>query len=468
MLTVLAFIVTMGLLVTVHEYGHFQVAKWCGVKVLTFSIGFGKPLWRKTFGADNTALVIAAIPLGGYVKMLDEREFASESDADLLSQQAAYSEAELARAFNRQSVAKRIAIVLAGPIANLLLAIVLYWLLFMMGVVGVKPIVGKVTAGSPAAAASFADGETIQTINGKKVATWQEASWILLNESLKSDSVTVEAVNDAHQIHVHQLDVAIMRQEEGNRDILTALGLTPFQPNMPAVVGEIAQNSPAALAGFKAQDLVLSISKNNVISPINHWEAFVQAIRENPNTPLEVEIQRGEIILKLPVTPEQVTENGEIVGRIGAALNLSQPTGNQLLTTSHDSAFSALLKATEKTWDISIFTLKMFGRMLTGQASLKGISGPVTIANYAGQSANIGLKAFISFLAVISISLGVLNLLPIPVLDGGHLMYYIVEIFTGKSTSETVMVIGQKIGLTLLGGMMILAFYNDINKWITG
>lgn len=462
MLTILTFLLTMSILVTVHEYGHFQVAKWCGVKVLRFSIGFGNPLWSKTFGKDKTELVISAIPLGGYVKMLDERELAAESD--LAVPEVTYSEIELKRAFNRQSIAKRIAIVLAGPVANLLLAICLYWLLFAMGIVGMKPILGKVIDHSPAAIASFAHGETIQKINGKEVTSWQEVSWILLKESLKNNSVEVEAISSNHEIHIHQLDLSNINQETASKDILTASGLTINQPDVPALIGEVTKNSPADLAGLKTNDLVLSINQYKV----SNWEDFVKNVRNSPNKPIEIEVLRDSKTLNFRVSPEKIEENGKSIGRIGIAFKMDDAQQNKLFVSTHYSASGALLKATEKTWDISVFTLKMLGKMLTGQTSLNGVSGPVTIASYAGQSAKMGLKVFIGFLAVISISIGVLNLLPIPVLDGGHLMYYIVEIFTGKPTSDVALNIGQKFGFFLLGCMMILAFYNDINRLITG
>lgn len=462
MLTILTFLLTMSILVTVHEYGHFQVAKWCGVKVLRFSIGFGNPLWSKTFGKDKTELVISAIPLGGYVKMLDERELAAESD--LAVPEVTYSEIELKRAFNRQSIAKRIAIVLAGPVANLLLAICLYWLLFAMGIVGMKPILGKVIDHSPAAIASFAHGETIQKINGKEVTSWQEVSWILLKESLKNNSVEVEAISSNHEIHIHQLDLSNINQEAASKDILTASGLTINQPDVPALIGEVTKNSPANLAGLKTNDLVLSINQYKV----SNWEDFVKNVRNSPNKPIEIEVLRDSKTLNFRVSPEKIEENGKSIGRIGIAFKMDDAQQNKLFVSTHYSASGALLKATEKTWDISVFTLKMLGKMLTGQTSLNGVSGPVTIASYAGQSAKMGLKVFIGFLAVISISIGVLNLLPIPVLDGGHLMYYIVEIFTGKPTSDVALNIGQKFGFFLLGCMMILAFYNDINRLITG
>lgn len=460
MLTALAFIFTLGLLVTVHEYGHFQVAKWCGVKVLKFSIGFGKPLLSKKIGLDQTEFILAAIPLGGFVKMLDERELDSESE----SSSARYSEADLARAFNRQSVAKRIAIVLAGPAANLLLAILLYWCLLMMGVVGMKPIVGKVIERSPAAVASVTLGETIQKINGKDVATWQEVRWLLLNESLKNKSVEIQAINDKQEIHVHRLDTSSLNLDNASSDILNSLGLTIFQPEMPARVGDVLKNSPADLAGLATDDLLMVMNGN----PVKNWEAFVQEIRSHANLPLVLVVKRADQEVTLTVRPEPIIENDKTIGRIGAAFKIEQSELDKFLVTSQYSATESLIKATQKTWETSIFSLKMLGNMITGQLSWKGMSGPVTIASYAGQSANMGIKAFIGFLALISISIGVLNLLPIPVLDGGHFMYYVVEIFTGKPVSEAVMVIGQKIGFTILGFMMILALYNDINRLITG
>jgi len=458
MLTALAFIFTLGLLVTVHEYGHFQVAKWCGVKVLKFSIGFGKPLWSKKFGQDQSEFIIAAIPLGGYVKMLDEREFDQES------QPTQYSEVDLKRAFNRQSVYKRIAIVLAGPMANLLLAIFLYWVLFMLGIVGLKPVVGKVADHSPAAVAGFSIGETIQKVNGKNAATWQEVSWGLLNISLKNKVVAVQTLSNNQEIHTHQLNLSKLNLEEANKDVMASLGLAAYQPNIPARIGEIIKNSPADLANLKTNDLVLNVNYNK----IDVWQEFVQEVRSHPNIPLDILVKRDSEELRLTLRPEAVVENGQTIGRIGAAFKMEQNALDQIFITTRYSVGAALVKATEKTWDTVIFSLQMLGKMVTGQLSLKGMSGPFTIADYAGQSAQIGIKAFLGFLALISISLCVLNLLPIPVLDGGHFMYYIVEILTGKPVSESIMMIGQKIGFLLLGFMMIIALYNDINRLITG
>lgn len=462
MLTFLAFVFTLGLVVTVHEYGHFQVAKWCGVKVLKFSIGFGKALFSRKIGQDQTEFILSAIPLGGYVKMLDEREIEQETKEGL--EHPVFTEKDLQRAFNRQSVFKRMAIVLAGPFANLLLAILLYWFLFMMGVVGLKPMIGNVAEGSPAALASMTSGETIQSISGKKVTTWQDVRWILLNESLKKKTIEIQAVSHNQQIHQHIVDLSTVNFDETQQDILIKVGLTIYQPDVPARIGELVESGVADVAGFKSGDLVLSVNDNKV----SDWEDFVREIRMHPNENLSIAVLRNEQELTLKVKPEVVIENGKTVGRIGAAFNIDQKNISQYLVTTHYSVGGAMLQAIIKTWDTALFSLKMLGNMVIGQVSWKGMSGPVTIASYAGQSANMGIKVFISFLALISISIGVLNLLPIPVLDGGHFMYHMVEFFTGKPVSENVMVIGQKVGFSLLGLMMVLALFNDINRLISG
>ena len=455
MLTIAAFIFTLGILVIVHEYGHFQVAKWCGVKVLKFSVGFGKPLWSKKIGQDQTEFVIAAIPLGGYVKMLGEEQFAGGEES---------ASQDWSRALNRQSVGKRMAIVLAGPFANLSLAVILYWVLFTMGIVGMKPIVGKVLDHSPAAAVSIGPGEMIQKINGKDVATWQDVRWTLLNESLKKNSVEIQAINDQQEIHLYQMDVSGLDYDDVDHDILEKLGLTMYQPDIPARIGEIVENSPAALANLKVNDLVLAINNHKV----SDWESFVQEIRQHPGVPLEILALRETKPMRFMVTPESVVEDGKTVGRIGAAFKIEQSKLDQFFVTTHFSITEAFVKALEKTWDTAIFSLKMLGNMVLGNVSWKGMSGPVTIASYAGQSANMGIKVFVGFLALISISIGVLNLLPIPILDGGYFMYYMIEFFTGKPVSEAAVSVGQRLGFFILGCMMVLALYNDMNRLITG
>ena len=457
MLTLLAFIVTIGVLVTIHEYGHFQVARWCNVKVLKFSIGFGKPLWQKTFGKDKTEFVLAAIPLGGYVKMLDEREQQAEENP------APQSEADLKRAFNRQSVWKRIAIVLAGPVANLLLAIILYWGLFMLGVTGMRPIVGVVEDNGLAAQASLQSGEIIQKVAGKPVSTWQEARWLLLEESFENKTVEIEGINENNELTQHTLSFEGM-DADVEIDILKKIGLGVYKPNIAAVIGEILPDSAAEKAGFKPNDKILQI--NNV--EMHGWEQVVNVIKINPNKKLQFKIEREQKVMDIFASPDAIKENNQTIGRMGAGVKLEQEALNKLLITLNYSPLVSLQKAIAKTWETSIFSLKMLGKMITGQVSLKGISGPVTIATYAGESANLGLKTFLGFLALVSISIGVLNLLPIPVLDGGHLMYYMLEIIKGSPVSEQAMLAGQKIGFVLLGLLMTIALFNDFNRLIAG
>ncbi|MEY3243911.1 MAG: hypothetical protein RJB20_151 [Pseudomonadota bacterium] len=455
MLAPLAFILAIAILVTVHEYGHFQVARWCGVRVLKFSIGFGKPLWVKKFGKDQTEFIVAAIPLGGYVKMLDEREINQEGVA-----RTSYSDAELNRAFNRQPVLKRMAIVLAGPLANLLLAILLYSMLFMMGVVGLKPILADVASQSPAALAGFEIGETVQSVNGREVASWQDFHWLLLKSSLSQESVEVGGLSKQQTQKSHSLNLNTLRKAEANEDAFARLGFRPQLVMMPAKIGEVVSGSPANNAGLQVDDLIVAVEKQS----IGTWQDFVGYVRLHADKELAVQILRGESILTLHIKPTAEMEQGVAVGRIGAAVKM-QTSG---LILQQYSLPNAMIKAIEKTWDTAAFSLQMLFKMLIGQASWQGISGPVTIAGYAGQSATMGIKVFIGFLALISISIGVLNLLPIPVLDGGHLMYYTIEFLTGKPLSESVMAMGQKVGLTLLSLMTIIAFYNDITRLITG
>lgn len=451
MVTLLAFLVTLGILITIHEYGHYKVARLCGVKVLQFSIGFGRALYKRRFGRDGTEFILAAFPLGGYVRMLDERE-------------APVAEEELSRAFNRQPVWKRMAIVVAGPMANLLLAVALYWLLFMSGVTGLKPILGQVPSDSAAAAASMKSGEILRKINDEPVNSWQDVRWLILQQSMKTSVVEIEATHGDHEIHLHRLDLSRLAHDDTERDILDQLGLQPYQPSMPARVGELVEGGAAKRDGLQIGDRVLSV--NNV--PVADWEAFVKTVRHHPGQALHVEIEREGVRTSLTVTPDSVVEKGQDVGRIGAAYRLSQEELDQLLIETRYAPMPAFMHALGKTWDTSIFSLKMLGNMLAGAISWKGISGPVTIASYAGQSAQVGWKAFLTFLALVSISLGVLNLLPIPVLDGGHLMYYMVEFLKGSPVSERAMEIGQRIGLALLGLLMACALYNDINRLITG
>jgi regulator of sigma E protease len=458
MIFVIAFIVTIGILVTIHEFGHFQVARWCGVRVLRFSIGFGKPLWIKKFGKDQTEFVLAAIPLGGFVKMLDEREIAAEREENPQAEQVNYSQTELTRAFNRQAVWKRIAIVIAGPLANLLLAIALYWLLIMQGEMGLRPIIDKVAPNSLAAQASLQANDTIQSVAGKPVKTWQEARWLLLKESLENETVQIATLTN-NELREHTLSFAGISNDP-EIDVLDKIGVKQLEPKIPAIIGEILPKSAAEKAGLKLNDEIIRIDA----LAVNDWQEVVKVVTGSVNRPLQFTVMREHQQLTLAVTPEAFKQNSKTIGRIGAGVKINQAEIDKALILINYSPLESLQMAVARTWDTSIFSLKMFGKMIMGKVSLKSISGPATIAQYAGESASIGLEQFLKFLALVSISIGVLNLLPIPVLDGGHLMYYITEILKGSPVSEKTMLVGQKIGFSLLGLLMTIAIFNDFNR----
>jgi regulator of sigma E protease len=450
--TIAAFIVALGVLIVFHELGHYWVARWCNVKVLRFSVGFGKPLRTWVHGADRTEWVLAAVPLGGYVKMLDERE-------------GPVAAQELTRAFNRQNVWKRIAIVLAGPLANLLLAVVLYWGLFMHGVPGIRAVVGVPPAATAAANAGFAAGDTITGIGGEPVSTWQDARWVLLKHAVHRGSVAVQVITDKDESMVRHLDMSALTAADLDGDFLKTLGVTRFQVKSPPEIGRVNAGSAAERAGLKAGDEIVAVNNTKLESV----EQAIQIIREHAGKPMIVEIRReGTGAMSLQATPDVLTEAGGTIGRLGAVLQPLRGTFEKFRVEVRYGPLESLQRAVLKTWDTSIFSLRMLGKMLVGEVSLKNLSGPITIADYAGQSAQHGWISYLVFLALISISLGVLNLLPIPLLDGGHLMYYIVEIFKGAPVSDQVMEIGQRVGMGLLMLMMAFAIYNDINRLISG
>jgi regulator of sigma E protease len=449
--TVAAFVVALGVLVIVHEYGHYLVARLCGVKVLRFSIGFGLPLWKKRLGRDQTELVVAAVPLGGYVKMLDERE------GEVAPQ-------ERGRAFNRQSVWRRYCVVIAGPLANFLFAILLYWPLFMHGVQEARPVVAAPPANTPAASAGFERGETIRAIDGEQVRSWEEVRLRLIQLALEHRQLKVEVLSRDKHIDWRELDLSHFNAEQLEGDTLALIGLRLYQPEIKPVIGQVMAGSVAEHAGLRAGDRILAVNGKSVTD----WNELVQLVRSHPGVELRLTLQRGNERREIELVPETLQQNGSPIGRIGAAAKIDKQALDELVTVVRYGAARALVKAVQKTWDMSAFSLKMLGRMLIGQVSWKNLSGPVTIADYAGQSAQLGLVAYLNFLALISISLGVLNLLPIPLLDGGHLMYYTIEIFKGSPVSERMMEIGQKLGLALLLVLMAFAFYNDINRLISG
>lgn len=449
MTTLLAFVGAIILLVAFHEYGHYWVARLCGVKVLRFSIGFGKVLYTKKFAGGETEWSISAIPLGGYVKMLDERE-------------GEVKEEDLPRAFNRQPVMRRMAIVVAGPLANLLLAIVLYWGLFIYGVPGLKPILGNVIPDSPAAAAQLHAQETIVSINGNETPSWQDVRWVLLDSVLQGGKVALDIRTLDGEIVQRELDMDSLTAADLDSDFMRKLGLQTYQPVVRAVIGKLVDEGLAQRAGLKVNDLILS-ANDEVISD---WVKWVEVVRSHPGQLLRLQVQREGHMISLNLTPDTVTENEKQIGKIGAAPLINQQEFDALMTDVRYSPLQALVQAVRKTWETSVVSLQMMGRMIIGQVSLKNLSGPVTIADYAGQSAGMGLGAYLSFLALISISLGVLNLLPIPLLDGGHLMYYTVEMIKGSPVPEVLWEVGQKAGMALLFTLMALALFNDFSRLI--
>ena len=449
--TLIAFIVALGLLIVFHELGHYLVARLCGVKVLRFSVGFGQPLWRRKFGADQTEWAISAFPLGGYVKMLDEREGPVATE-------------ERHRAFNRQTVAKRFAIVLAGPVANFLLAILLYWVLFMHGVPGIRPVIGAPLPGTPAAQAQLAPGELIARIDGAEVPTWQDLRWALLEHSMRKATVELEMHSERGDIALRRLDLSSIGPEKIDVDLMQAIGLTRYQPPLKPVIGRLIAGGAGERDGLREGDEVVEIDGRAIAA----WEELVASVTAAPGSPLQFAILRGGATLQLVVTPESKQEQGKTLGRIGAAPKIDEAELKRLITEVHYGPLESVARAAGRTWDVSTFTLKMLGKMITGDVSLKNLSGPITIADYAGQSAQLGWLAYVSFLALISISLGVLNLMPVPLLDGGHLMYYVAEIVKGSPVSDRVMEVGQQVGMVLLFSLMAFALYNDINRLFGG
>ena len=449
--TLVAFIVALALLIVVHEFGHYLVARWCKVRVLRFSVGFGRPVWTWRRGPDDTEWVVSAVPFGGYVKMLDERE-------------APVAAEELPRAFNRQSVWRRSAIVLAGPVFNFLFAIAVYAGLFVYGLPEARPVVAEPAAGTLARAAGFRTGDTVRAIDGEPIATWQELRWRVVQGALQREVLDVEVADAQGAPSVLTLDLRAYPAEDVEGDALDRVGLRLYRPTLEPVIGKIVAGGPAETAGIREGDRVLRAGDR----PVERWDDVVTAVREHPARPLRLALQRGAETLAIDVVPEAVGSGAQRIGRIGAAALV--PPGHlerAMVRVQHDP-LTAVGKACAKTADIAWFSLKMLGRMLLGQVSWKNLSGPVTIADYAGQSAQMGWIAYVTFLALISVSLGVLNLLPVPLLDGGHLMYYAIEIFRGSPVSERAMEIGQRVGLALLLCMMAFAFYNDLNRLFSG
>lgn len=438
--TLLAFIVMIGILVVVHEYGHYLAARLSGVKVLKFSVGFGRALYSRRSGRDQTEWAVSVLPLGGYVKMLDERE-------------GPVNETERHRAFNRAPVWRRMGIVVAGPLANFLLAIVVFWGLFVHGIPGMKPVVGEPEPGTPLAQAGLRNGDEVSRVAGQPVATFADLQMALLEAAVRRERIMVELANgERRELDFAGVDTGDME------DSAKTIGVTPYSPAIPPLVGKVEAGSPAERGGLQAGDRLLSVNGETVHS----WQDFAKTVRARPGQDIEIRVSRGGTVRVLHVTAAEVRQNGRAIGRVGAAPEADPALFAALRTEQRYGPVKALGQAVARTWETTVFSVKMLGRMVLGQVSWRNLSGPISIADYAGQTAQQGWLAYLGFLAMISIGLGVINLLPIPLLDGGHLMYYIFEVFRGRPLSERALDIGARIGMAVLGALIFMALYNDL------
>ena len=451
MTTLVAFLFALALLIFVHELGHYSVARWCGVKVLRFSIGFGKPLLRFTVGADRTEWTISPIPLGGYVRMLDEREGGPGS----------VEAHEVHRAFNRQSLGKRAAIVIAGPLANFVLAIGLYASLGMVGIEEPAATLGDPVAGSQAAAAGLRAGDRVTAIDGREIRSMPEFRLRLIDAVVEKREARLVVQRDGRPLQV-ALDTGGLGSGELDKDFMRSLGLEIAGGVVS--VGSVSPDGSAAKAGLLAGDEIVSVDGR----PLGRATDLIEVLRENAGREVVLSIRRAGVEQRIGVVPQaqrsdRPEDAGRSVGRIGAALQ----NRVEMVRVDH-GPIDAIGYGARQTWDMSWFSLRMLGKMLTGDLSWRNLSGPVAIADYAGQSAKVGAFAYVAFLALISVSLGVLNLLPVPVLDGGHLVYYGLEAIKGRPLSERFMQVTQKAGLAAIVGLMAVALFNDLSRLFGG
>jgi regulator of sigma E protease len=446
-------LVALGLLITFHEFGHFWVARRMGVRVLKFSIGFGKKIWSRK-GRDGTEYIIAAIPLGGYVKMLDEREGEVE-------------EHELDQAFNRKSVWARIAIVIAGPVFNLIFTLLAFWLMFLVGMPESRPVIGEVSG--IAASAGIEPHDRIVSLDGENTDTWSHAILGLVTRALDREEVTLELEQTGGLQRQVKLDLGQLGSDFQEEKTLQAIGITPWRAVLPAIVGEVSQDSPAYRAGFKVGDRIISVAGEQV--PDWAWVGALVQKHGSVDTPLTVGVERAGGTLELEVIPVK-SSTGTFSSRLILGVTNLPPDAD--LQAQFSRAYflhkygplDGFTAAASEMWRLTRSTLGLLGRMLTGSASVRNLSGPISIAQFANSSANAGVSSFLFFLGAISLSLGILNLLPIPVLDGGHLLYYLIELAKGSPVSEQMQAKGQYIGLMALFGLMGLAFFNDILRLV--
>ncbi|QFY89065.1 RIP metalloprotease RseP [Magnetovirga frankeli] len=441
--SLLSFILAIGILVTVHEYGHFWAARRMGVKVLRFSVGFGKPLLCRR-GKDGVEYVLAAIPLGGYVKMLDERE-------------AEVDPAERHLAFNNQGKAARAFIVVAGPLFNFIFAILAWWLVFTLGDAGVKPLVGYIAPQSVAEQAGFGYGDELVQIGEREVASWEQALYALLDAAVEGVDVPVQVrTEQGDRVALQLPGQALAQLVREDKDIFEQLGLEPM--GLPAVIGDLVAGEAAERAGLQAGDRVLSSNGE----PVRSWSDWVERIRANPDSPMDLLVERAGSELQIPLQVGVLERNGQRIGRVGAGVYLPEGHFERMRSLVRYDPITALWLSLEKTANLSLLTLRVMGKMLSGEASVHNLSGPISIAQTAGRTADYGFIPFLKFLALVSVSLAVLNLLPVPVLDGGHLVYILIEALRGKPLSDQALEQTQRLGLGLLFSLMILAFYVDI------
>jgi regulator of sigma E protease len=447
----LAFIVAIAVLVAVHEFGHFWVARRLGIKVLRFSIGFGRPLWRRS-GADGTEYWVSAIPLGGYVKMLDERE-------------GNVAPEDLPRCFNSQPPSRRIAVLFAGPAFNFAFAVVAYWIMFVVGVPAMKPVIGAIEPGSAAEVAGLRSGDRILAVGDAATRTMMDAQLQLLSAMVPSGTTTLELEGADGSRRVARIEY------DGDTHALTepgamfpGLGIGLWRPSIPAVIGQVMPEGTAAQAGLGEGDRVLSADGR----PMADWNEWVEYVRARPGETVRLVVERDGASRALDLLIGAADDQGERVGRIGAAPQVSPELWDPVRTEQRYGPVGAVGEAMAETWRMTALTVTMMGRMIVGQVSVKNISGPINIAQAAGFTAAAGLTAFLSFLAIVSISLGIINLLPIPLLDGGQIVYQCVEIAKGSPVSDRAQIIGQQVGIMLLLMLMTFAFYNDIVRLATG